>query len=191
MDHRKLHRLAMAFEAHGVPVLGNLRPGASDAELDALAHDLGVALPDELRTLYRWRNGHIDPNPMAGGGHMLVFRDNVFLRLEDIPAAYAAVSETYAYLQEVDVDPGVDLAACVPIAEFMGARYVVACGEQRLTARSRHPVISVFQGISVFFYSIGSMIDTCIDWVEQPDYEPFREAPNERAIWLRHNPGVF
>jgi hypothetical protein len=57
--------------------------------------------------------------------------------------------------------------------------------------RSPHPVIGAFHGIDVYFLSIESMIETCIEWLEQPDYDLNRTAPNELEIWQRHNPGVF
>lgn len=40
----KLERLVDAFEAHGIPVRSNLRPGASEAELDDLAEQLNLTL---------------------------------------------------------------------------------------------------------------------------------------------------
>jgi len=27
--------------------------------------------------------------------------------------------------------------------------------------------------------------------VEQPEYEQYRQAPNEQEIWVRHNPEAF
>jgi cell wall assembly regulator SMI1 len=45
-----------------------LRPGVSDAELDAFQTRFGLTLPDEFRRLYRWRGGQ-DPmssKPLQG-----------------------------------------------------------------------------------------------------------------------------
>lgn len=188
MDTRKLDRLVAAFESHDIHVASNLRPGASDRELDELAAHLGFAIPEAVRVLYRWHDGHHDPD----AEDVLLFRDNQFLRLEDIPDAHHFMVSTYADDPNEDlIDPGVDLATCVPIAAFMGSTYAVACGRQRLTDRSMHPVVGAFHGIDLYFHSVESMIDTCIDWVEQPEYEQYGEAPNEMAIWRRHNPGVF
>lgn len=49
----KLDRLVDAFEAIGIPVRSNLRPGASEAELDAMQEELGVVLTEQFRALYR------------------------------------------------------------------------------------------------------------------------------------------
>jgi hypothetical protein len=188
MDTSKLDRLVAAFEARGIAVASNLRPGASDRELDELAAHLGFAIPTEVRVLYRWRDGHHDPD----ASNVLLFRDNTFLRLEDIPDAHHYMVSTYAEDPNGDfIDPGVDLATSVPIAAFMGSTYAVACGRQQLTDRSTHPIVGVFHGIDLYFHSVESMIDTCIEWVEQPAYDRYAEAPNEMAIWRRHNPGVF
>jgi hypothetical protein len=185
----KLDRLAEAFDARGIPVQSNLRPRASDEELDELAQRLNVALPKDLRALYRWRNGHVDPE----AGNVLRFRDTKFIALDAIQPAHRLVNEIYG---GYDDDPDnlpllVDLAECVPIAEFMESWLVVACGPQTATTRSRHPVFLAFQGVYLVFYSIESMVDTCIDWVEQPEYRPDGETPNEHEIWERHNPDIF
>jgi hypothetical protein len=149
----KLDRLVGAFEARGVPVAENLRSGVSEAQLDRLAGELGVVLPEPVRELYRWRDGHVDPE----ASNVLTFRDNVFLRLQDIPQVYGWVLDAYG---SSDDDPDVDLAACVPIAEFMGAAYVVAGRRQTVSDRGPHPVLSVFHGVDLFFYSVESMVET-------------------------------
>lgn len=182
----KLDRLAAAFEARGIPVTSNLRPGVTGQELDDLADRLGVDLPPAFRDLYMWRNGHIDP----AAPNVLVFRDNTFLSLDEIPDLHAHTLAGYGpYLADLDLE--FDLAQCVPIAHFEGSIYGVVCGPHALTDRSLHPVVGIFQGIDMYFYSIETMVDTCIEWVEQPDYEQYGTAPNEHAIWNKHNPGVF
>lgn len=190
LDSERLDRLADAFHAHGIPVRDNLLPGATDAELDEVAAQLGVDLPQEYRDLYRWSAGSRDHET----GPRLVFRDMAFLPLSLVVEHQRAVVETYATgMPEGESATelyGIDLARTAPIAELMGSTLVVACGWQRLTDRS-HPVVNAFQGIDVFFHSVGSMIDTCIEWVDQADYDAYAPAPNEMAIWQRHNPGVF
>lgn len=73
----------------------------------------------------------------------------------------------------------------------MGSTYLVVSGAHQLKPICASPVIGAFQGTDVYFLSIESMIETCIEWVEQPDYEPHMSAPNEMSIWRKHNPGVF
>lgn len=178
-----------AFEVHGLNVEHNLQPGVSEERLDELGARLGVDLPEPFRNLYRWRNGHVDPDIPD----VLAFRDNVFLRIEDIPKERDQILDTYGMLWNgPDVlMPEVDPSLCVPIAENWGAVYALVCGPHELTDRSPYPILSFFQGVDLFFYSVESMIETCIEWVEQPGYRHHEEAPNEMEIWLRHNPGVF
>lgn len=184
----KLDRLADAFEAHGIPVWSNLRPGASEPELDDIAERLNVVLPEEFRELYRWRNGHVDPD----ASNIVTFRDGVFIGLDAIPQAYRDVNSVYG-LSPADPEyvVDVDLSECVPIAEFMGSWLVVACGAQSAISGSQRPVFNAFHGVEPFFDSIDSMVETCIAWVEQSDYDPYSEAPNEREIWIAHNPLRF
>ncbi len=181
LDVRKLDRLVAAFEKHGIAVSDNLRPGASDDELDKLAEQLGVRIPDDVRALFKWRNGHHDPE----AEHVLRFRDNTFLSLDQVPFIYNDMIEFYG-----DLSDEVDLSKSIPIAEFMGSTYAVAAGGQALT-RSRYPVVGVFQGVGPYYLSVESMIDTCIAWVEQPNYSKSGPTPNEMEIWKRHNPGIF
>ncbi|WP_237724616.1 SMI1/KNR4 family protein [Deinococcus alpinitundrae] len=54
-----------AWYSENVPALhATLRPGTSDAELDALEEATGLQLPSAFRTLYRWHDGQ---NWSAGG----------------------------------------------------------------------------------------------------------------------------
>lgn len=103
------------------------------------------------------------------------------------------VLDAYGQFEDdVDVVPvGVRLRDCVPIAHFMGSTYVVTCGPQDVTKQSPHPVLNAFQRVELFFYSIESMVATCIDWVEQTNYRRDVDTPNELEIWERHNPGIF
>lgn len=184
----KLDRLADAFEARGIPVWSNLRSGVTEPELDDIAERLSVVLPEEFRELYRWRNGHVDPD----ASNVVTFRDGVFIGLDAIPQAYRDVNSVYG-LSPADPEyvVDVDLSECVPIAEFMGSWLVVACGAQSAISGSQHPVFNAFHGVEPFFDSIDSMVETCIAWVEQSDYDPYSEAPNEREIWIAHNPLHF
>lgn len=52
-----LERLATRWRAHGLPIVESLRPGLSDAEMDQLTEPLGITLPREARTWWRWHDG--------------------------------------------------------------------------------------------------------------------------------------
>ena len=188
----RLERLADAFERHGIAVRGSLLPGASDAELDVVEAELGVVLPQAYRALYTWSAGCSDPE----GEAPFLFRDNAFLELNEVVQRRQELVEAYqeqTYPGDVGAFGmnGVDLTTTAPFAETEGAVYVVACGPHTLASASQNPVISVFEGIDVYFNSIESMLDTCIEWVEQEGYDRYSLAPDEKGPWLRHNPGVF
>src|SRR6516225_5507290 len=44
-------------------VLDQMQTGLSDQEITALERQAGIQLPDEIRALYRWRNGCGSRNP--------------------------------------------------------------------------------------------------------------------------------
>ena len=52
-----LEALADRWRLLGAPIIENLRPGLSDAEIDALTHPLGITLPGEARTWWSWHDG--------------------------------------------------------------------------------------------------------------------------------------
>lgn len=175
----RLELLADAYARHGYDVRGNLRPGASADELAELESLLGLAPPAAYRDLYSWSAGTVDDS-----GPCLRFRDEALLPLARVAEERELLVETYGWFD------GVDLGTLAPLATFEGATLAVACGPHDLTPLAAYPVISFFQGIEVFYDSIGSMVKTALDWVSQPDWAPYAPAPNELEIWRRHNRAV-
>lgn len=55
----------MQSKAH--PVLDGFQPGLSDQQLTNLERQAGIQLPDEIRALYRWRNGCRANDPRVVG----------------------------------------------------------------------------------------------------------------------------
>lgn len=80
-----------------------------------------------------------------------------------------------------------------PIASFNGGWYVLPTKGHRFSKNLTAPIISVLQGIDVFFYSIETMVSTCIDWVNHEKYDKNYTLPEdvEMSIWRKHNPGIF
>ena len=60
-----LIRLQSVLEARAPAALTNLQPGLSITEITILESKSGLQLPDDLRALYRWRNG--SPTNQAHG----------------------------------------------------------------------------------------------------------------------------
>lgn len=183
----KLERLVDAFEAHGHPVRANLAPGATAIELDDLADRRGFELPDDFRTLYGWHNGHIEQE----GAPVLKFRDNPFCEIGNASAQLTLDIYEDVRAENREVEWPLDLTACLPIAELMGSVYAVPGKGLSRSELSSNPVFSVSEGVDVYFLSIESLVDTCIEWVEQDDWDLYSTAPNERAIWKKHNPGIL
>jgi hypothetical protein len=52
-----LRRYEVALRSLGAPVVANLRPGISSAEVRKLEDRFGVELPDEVRAVWEWHNG--------------------------------------------------------------------------------------------------------------------------------------
>ena len=185
------NQLADAYEAKGIAVRENLRPGLTTTEILATVAPLQIIVPDDFIELYQWRNGHInefDPDLNRN----LKFRDNKFISLEEAVLEYQNVQEYYGIESTLEQDR-VDLKACLPISEFQGSWDVVACGAHLFGSERDHPVIRVFQGIDMYFHSISSMLETCIEWVSSPNWKVLHGLPHEeqKEIWKRHNPDVF
>jgi hypothetical protein len=57
LDDQILHALEERWQTHGAETLSRMEPGLSDDEIDRAAAALDFDLPDEVRTLFRWRDG--------------------------------------------------------------------------------------------------------------------------------------
>ncbi len=62
-----LDELEQRWRTLGLPLLDRLRPGLTDAEIDTLVAPLGLDLPEEARTWWRWHDG-IDLEGATGNG---------------------------------------------------------------------------------------------------------------------------
>jgi hypothetical protein len=182
-------QLADAFEAKGVAVRTSLNPGVARDYAVGRAAALGIELPDEVVDLYEWHNGVDDS---VGDGDSIVFRDNGFISIEAAIGEFAAIQKYYGVHSTIESDQ-VDLKTCFPIARFEGAWYVVACGGHLHGQDMQHPVISVFQGVDLFFYSLENMLRTCISWVSHPAWKQHEGVPQgvEMEIWRKHNADIF
>ena len=80
-----------------------------------------------------------------------------------------------------------------PFAAFNGGWYVFPTRGQPFSSSLEAPIIGVLQGIDIYYFSIETMVSTCIDWVSHEKYGADSSLPGdvERKIWQKHNPGVF
>jgi len=53
----RLQQLEERWREVGAPIVANLRSGLTESEIDTLTAPLGLQLPDEARTWWRWHDG--------------------------------------------------------------------------------------------------------------------------------------
>lgn len=182
----KLEGMRAAFEARNPKTTAGLQPGLTDAQIEERTAWFKAGLPGEIRTLYRWRDGYRDTG--ADRTPPFWFRDYVFSPIEQAEKDYQSMMSTYGS------DPGsrVLLADSFPFASLGGGWLVAPTKARSMTSDLERPIISVFQGISVFFHSMESMVDTCTAWISHPANDGFGLPPKiEMEIWRQFNPGIF
>jgi hypothetical protein len=176
--------LVAIYEAKGQTVSQNLMLGISPSEYaKAIGFEI-EQIPSSVLKLYQWRNGCAN----EGAEALFLFRDNCFIRAERGKEELNMIRNIYG----ANSEDRFDLTRVIPIAAFEGSVFAVVTGKHNLGSRFEHPVVSIFEGIDLFFGSIESMLQTCIAWVGHPEWEPFNELPRdeELKIWRRLNPGV-
>jgi hypothetical protein len=187
--HASLESLRVAYEAKGQSVSKSLLPPLSEEALRSQCAWFPAPLPPEIVALYAWRNGQAkgaweEENPFW-------FRDCGFLNIHLAQLEYKSMMASYGK-PEFAV-PQIDLATCFPFAGFNGGWYVFPCAGQRFDKRLAFPIVSVFQGVDIFYYSLESMVETCVDWVSHAGDQPGLKDTEGKGleIWRKHNPGIF
>jgi hypothetical protein len=184
----RLDALLAAYEAKGHPMKATLKPGLSEKEFCKRTQWFPGTIPPELFEMYSWHNGQ--RNEPWSETHPFWFRDMAFSSVELAESEYKSMMESYGIDSTLERD-GVELSTCFPFAAFNGGWYVLPTEKQTLIPKLKLPVVCVFQGIEVYFLSIEKMLDTCIQWVNQPNYRLFGETEVEFEIWRNNNPGIF
>lgn len=186
--HSKLDQLLASYESKGINVSNSLLPALSEAEIREKCFWFPAEVPQEIIALYTWRGGQAEE--ACDSEHSFLFRDNNFCSLDIIKKEYKDIMEYYG----VNPEDHLMLKYSFPFATFQGSWYVIPANKHNFNPSLKHPVIAVFEGIDVFFYSIESMIDICIDWINHPNYSvETHSLPRsaEMEIWQKHNPGIF
>ncbi|MEP5763300.1 MAG: hypothetical protein ABJ308_01835 [Halieaceae bacterium] len=184
--HAGLDRLLKAYESKGMEVENSLLPPYGENRLRKSCSWFPGELTLELVSLYGWRGGQ--EKDAWESEHPFWFRDMSFSSIERAKAEYHSMMESYG----TNPEDHELLKYSFPFASFNGGWYVLPTRGHPFTSSLSSPVISVFQGIDLYFYSIETMVNTCIEWVSHPEYEegqPPREI--ELEIWEKHNPGIF
>lgn len=185
--HAQLDTLRAAYEEQGLMVSESLLPPVSEAELAERCDWFPGDMTPELSALYGWHEGQ-----EKGAWEVdfpFWFRDCAFLRLDNAQREYRSMMTSYGLLPPYR---GL-LKYSFPFAAFDGNWFVIPTRGQDLDDSLAMPVISVGEGVDIYFYSIELMIKTCIDWVSHPDYNSTLGLTRdvEIEIWQKHNPGIF
>lgn len=184
--HQKLDALASAYAAKNPKTVQHLQPALSESRIRESTAWFPRPLPPEIVSLYQWRNGY--PELQDSDAIPFMFRDYTFLPLENVQREYESMNDTYGRNpQDSEL-----LAAAFPFAALGGGWLVVSASKQSLMPALERPVISVFQGVSVFFYSVEKMVETCTEWLAHPKHSGYALPPKiEMELWRKVNPGIF
>ncbi len=185
--HQHLDRLLNAYESKGMRVGESLLPGVSEAELIKKCAWFPGDLIEEIVALYEWRGGQA--KDAWETEFPFWFRDHSFCSLESAASGYKCIMDSYG---KNPADHQM-LKHAFPIASFDGSWYVIPTRAHNLDAAFKRPVISVHEGVDIYFYSLEKMVETCVEWVSHENYSTEGLYPEslELEIWRKHNPGVF
>ena len=188
--HQLLEKLRSAFEAKSLNVSDTLLPPLNEQELRERCQWFPGEIVPELIALYSWRGGQ-EPGPwgLDETDHPFWFRDCAFSSLAIAQNEYRSMMASYGQIPEFHKT----LETCFPFAAFNGGWLVLPTTPHEFDKSLMRPVVSVMQGMDVYFYSMEKMVETCVDWVSHPSYEGDGTLPEnvEHEIWRKHNPGIF
>ena len=185
--HSRLETLRAAFEGQGMHVSDSLLPPVSESELRLSCKWFPGVLPQELVALYGWHEGQ--EKGAWDEDFPFWFRDCAFSRIAVAESEYHSMMESYGTIPTYhDL-----LKYSFPFAAFNGQWFVIPTRGQKLDDRLTMPIISVGEGVDIYFYSIELLVNTCIEWVRHPSYTAKVGLPREveLEIWEKHNPGIF
>ena len=157
-----------------------LRGGVPLAELDAAEAALGCRLPDDLRALWRWRDGHADD----GAGPVFTWYHQLL-----------PLHEALARYRELRAAPYVDWdASWLPVLYFQEEWYFVECGPAPVAAS---PLMFLFteSGAAPAYASLTTYFATMADAmaagaVARDGHGLGADERALAAIHARHNPGL-
>lgn len=176
----KLDKMLTALRSKRPNIDKDFLPGLSSDEIRKITSKLPFSLPPELEQLYMWRNGTRN-TWIDSADPLFVFRDHSFLPLEK------AIKERDAIVKYYSI-PDV-----FPFASFQGSYLALSNNTFPYGKRFERPVINIFQGVTLFFFSFSTMLDTVAEWTERNVHKPYEservDERLEKEIWEKHNPG--
>jgi len=189
--HLLLQKLNDSFEKKGHHVSDSLLPSLSEQELREKCRWFPAELPKSVIRLYTWKGGQA--KDAWEEEYPFWFRDMSFISLDQAKFEYASMINSYGIDNTLEED-GVILENAFPFAAFNGGWFVIPNGIHRWSKVHGEPVICVLQGIQLYYFSLDTMLKTCIDAVNHPTWsseESDLDESIEQEIWQKYNPGVF
>ena len=186
--HSKLDKLLKAYESKGMNVSSSLLPAISEANIREQCSWFPFELPEEIIALYTWRGGVKED--AVDSKHPFMFRDNVFCSLATAKKEYLSIMKYYGHYPEDHLM----LKYSFPLATFQGSSDVLPANNHQFNPSLKRPIINVHEGIYVSYYTIESMVDICIDWINHPSYDTETHSlprTQEMKVWQKHNIGIF
>lgn len=177
--HPKLDLMIEILKQKGFDIKSQFKPGLSRDEVLNKTSKLSFPVPEEIISLYTWRNGPVN-NWMNSPDHLFIFRDHCFLDIDQAIEEAANVNKFYK------------LKKVFPFASFEGSTLALPVEPYAFYDRLERPVINIFEGVSVHFFSLAIMLDTVNEWFEMGVHNPQGgqvKEDLELEIWQRHNPG--
>jgi cell wall assembly regulator SMI1 len=187
LDEGMLEALDQQWRRQGAPIAASLRPGLSDAEMEAIVGPLGVMLPAEARVWWGWHDG-----TSAMTNDYALGLDFIFLPLERAVAVYRQVREIALSVaaprpgeEELDEDSIWD-QSWFPLSKG-GDGTVVAC-DCTVEEGAPSPIRSVNWGnrgarsAAPVADSLGTVVSW---WIEALDGGAWTYS-HERRRWDRH-----
>ena len=146
--HSQLELLRLAYESQALNVSETLLPPLGEQDIQVAAEWFPGALVPEVVSLYSWRGGQ-EPGPwdLADKDFPFWFRDCAFSSLAIAEEEYHSIMASYGQAPEFR---GV-LERSFPFAAFNGGWLVVPTVPYSFDAGLKHPIVSVMEGIDVFF----------------------------------------
>jgi len=114
----KLDALLNEYRRKGIDPTRNLKTGLSESELGEEEKRFGLSFPEEIKDLYRWRNGCADQ--YAEPEEIFGFRDMGFLNADDALAAREHVKAFLSAYESAGLDAPIAADTVFPIAGFEG-----------------------------------------------------------------------
>jgi cell wall assembly regulator SMI1 len=178
-----LDRILKWHEQHKTPVASVLRKGLTKEEIHKATEWLGFSLPDEVVTLYEWRNG------MKAGTDAPFIWYHDFMSLEAIRDEYRKLTVTWPFYDWSN--------NWLPLFQFEGEYYFVACTKEpspalpvrfHMSEETEHP--AVYTSLTSMMLTAAECFESGAVTLANKDGALKEDIRKIAEIHRKHNPGL-